>query len=91
VDGHRADLVILKAAKAHAAFEGRNAIGETDIARAAELALPHRLRRGPFQQSEFKLADLEERLEQIRAEGIPAEPEPKEEQEPPRKKVGVRA
>ena len=91
VDGHRADLVILKAAKAHAALEGRTAIEETDIARAAELALPHRLRRGPFQQAEFKLADLEERLEQIQAEGMPAEPEPKEEQEQPRKKVGARA
>ncbi|MDX1437796.1 MAG: ATP-binding protein, partial [Anaerolineales bacterium] len=38
VDGHRADLVILKTARAHAAFEGRTAINEFDIARGAELA-----------------------------------------------------
>ena len=31
VDGHRADLVILKAARAHAAFEGRDRITEHDI------------------------------------------------------------
>jgi len=35
VDGHRADLVILKAALAQAAFEGRLAISERDIALAA--------------------------------------------------------
>ncbi|NIO41920.1 MAG: magnesium chelatase, partial [Burkholderiales bacterium] len=39
VEGHRADLVILKAARAHAAFEGRKSITDRDIALAAELAL----------------------------------------------------
>src|SRR5512136_1947426 len=32
VDGHRSDLVILKTARSHAAFEGRTAITERDIA-----------------------------------------------------------
>ena len=68
VDGHRADLVILKAARAHAAYEGRTAISELDIALAAELALPHRLRRGPFQQVEIKLEDLQARIEQVQAQ-----------------------
>jgi Mg-chelatase subunit ChlI len=66
VDGHRADLVILKAARAHAALAGRESITEEDILMAAELALPHRLKRTPFQQSEVSLHDLEERLEQAR-------------------------
>jgi Mg-chelatase subunit ChlI len=94
VDGHRADLVILKAAKANAAFEGRAAIDESDIARAAELALPHRLRRGPFQQAEIKLTELEDRIEQIQSQagGSPqSEPEALEEQELDRKKVSARA
>jgi Mg-chelatase subunit ChlI len=94
VDGHRADLVILKAAKAHAAYEGRQGIDESDIARAAELALPHRLRRGPFHQADIKLADLEDRIEQIQTQvgGSPqSEPEPLEEQEPDQKKVSARA
>jgi Mg-chelatase subunit ChlI len=68
VDGHRADLVILKAARAHAAFQGRRAITDTDIALAAELALPHRIKRGPFQQSEVNLYNLEERIDQIQSE-----------------------
>jgi Mg-chelatase subunit ChlI len=77
VDGHRADLVILKAARAQAALEGRTALNDHDIALAAELALPHRLRRGPFQQAEVSLYNLEERIEQIHADlqdGEEAEP-----------------
>ncbi|HPH97826.1 MAG TPA: ATP-binding protein [Anaerolineaceae bacterium] len=65
VDGHRADLVILKTARAHAAFEGRTAITERDIALAAELALPHRIKRGIFQQSEVSVEDLQERIAQL--------------------------
>ena len=42
-NGTRADLVILKAARAQAAFEGRTSITDHDIALAAELALPHRI------------------------------------------------
>lgn len=65
VDGHRADLVILKAASAHAAFEGRTEISDRDIAIAAELALPHRIKRGPFQQVDVGLDEMQSRIEQI--------------------------
>ena len=78
VDGHRADLVILKASRAHAAFEGRNAITPRDIALAAELALPHRVKAGPFRQSEIGVTQLEEHIEQLKgaaSEGIPQEDE----------------
>ncbi|HEX9680442.1 MAG TPA: magnesium chelatase subunit D family protein [Anaerolineales bacterium] len=82
VDGHRADLVILKAARAHAALAGREAIQERDIALAAELALPHRLKRGPLQQAQIKLEDLQHRIEQIQTQFAGAddqEPVPAEE------------
>ena len=65
VDGHRADLVILKTARAQAAFDGRTSITERDIALASELALPHRLKRGPFQQQEMTMEELQERIEQL--------------------------
>ncbi len=42
VDGVRADLVMLRAARAHAALEGRREIGRDDIDAVAELALRHR-------------------------------------------------
>jgi Mg-chelatase subunit ChlI len=78
VDGHRADLVILKAARAHAAYEGRNAITDRDIALAAELALPHRIKRGPFHQTEITPDQLQERIEQL--QGSTAQGEPSEEE-----------
>ena len=65
VDGHRSDLVILKTARAHAAFEGRTTITDRDIALAAELTLPHRIKRGPFHQAEITMEDLQERIEQL--------------------------
>jgi len=68
VDGHRADIVILKTARAHAAFHERNHINEADILAAVELALPHRLKRQPFQETELRFEQLEERLEQVKAE-----------------------
>jgi Mg-chelatase subunit ChlI len=68
VDGHRADLVILKAARAHAAFEGRNRINDIDIALAAELALPHRIKRGPFQQTEITMEQLTERINDLQGQ-----------------------
>lgn len=68
VDGHRADLVILKTARAQAAFEGRTAISDLDIAIAAELALPHRIKRGPFNQTEMTVEELSERIENLQGE-----------------------
>jgi Mg-chelatase subunit ChlI len=65
VDGHRSDLVILKTARAQAAFEGRKQITDRDIALAAELALPHRLKSGPFQRDEMGMEELQERIEQL--------------------------
>ncbi len=76
VDGHRADLVILKTARAHAAFEGRTIINDRDIALAAELALPHRIKRGPFQQAEITMDDLQEKIEQLQGGAASGEPEP---------------
>lgn len=42
VEGVRADLVMLRAARAHAALDGRSQITDTDIDAVAELVLGHR-------------------------------------------------
>lgn len=42
VDGVRADLVLLKAARAYAAWQGRKGLGVADVDAVAELALAHR-------------------------------------------------
>ncbi len=85
VDGHRADLVVLKSARAHAAFEGRTCLSDRDILLAAELALPHRLKRHPLQQDvEITLGDLSERLAEARAQN-PVGTEIEEESDEPTK------
>ncbi len=50
VDGHRGDIIMLKTAKTLAAYDGRMAATRQDIDLAAELALPHRVRRQPLQE-----------------------------------------
>jgi Mg-chelatase subunit ChlI len=68
IDGHRADLVILRGAQAHAALNGRKAINDHDIVLAAELALPHRIKGRLFQDTEINAYELEERLEEVQSE-----------------------
>lgn len=45
--GHRADIILVEAAKALAAWDHRNAIFPQDIKEAARFVLPHRLREVP--------------------------------------------
>jgi Mg-chelatase subunit ChlI len=68
IDGHRADLVILKTARAHAAYEGRTRINQQDILLAAELAIPHRLKRGPMADVQMSMGSLESQLAQASSE-----------------------
>jgi magnesium chelatase subunit D len=51
LDGHRGELTIARAARALAAFEGRKAATDADVRRVAPLALAHRLRRDPLEQT----------------------------------------
>ncbi|MFG2696130.1 putative cobaltochelatase [Kitasatospora sp. NPDC048407] len=48
VDGLRADIVMARTAVALAAWAGRTEVLEEDVRKAAQLALPHRRRRNPF-------------------------------------------
>ena len=68
VDGHRADIVILRTARAQAAYDGRLDISDRDILLAAELALPHRMKKQPFQESVLNPDQLQANMRQARAE-----------------------
>jgi Mg-chelatase subunit ChlI len=68
IDGHRADLVVLKTARAHAAYNGRDYINDADIALAIKLAIPHRLKRGPFSDAQAELDNIDDRVADQRAE-----------------------
>lgn len=49
VDGHRADLMMMRAAIAIAAWLDHARVEETDLHQAARLVLPHRMRRTPME------------------------------------------
>ncbi|WP_227380161.1 ATP-binding protein [Haladaptatus halobius] len=51
VDGHRGDIATARAAMTFAALDERSKVIEPDVQRAAELALPHRLRSRPFEDA----------------------------------------
>ncbi|BBZ48622.1 magnesium chelatase subunit D family protein [Mycobacterium heidelbergense] len=74
VDGMRADLVVARAATAHAAWRGAHTVEEQDIRVAAELALPHRRRRDPFDDPGIDREQLDEALARAGAEDPPPEP-----------------
>jgi Mg-chelatase subunit ChlI len=64
IEGHRADLIIQNAAIAHAVYSNRTHLEPSDIHVAAQLALPHRLKRKPFDQP-FELPAMEETVKTI--------------------------
>ncbi len=76
VDGMRADLVLARTAVAHAAWRGADSVGEEDIRVAAELALPHRRRRDPFDDPGIDPAQLDEAMAAAGDGGPEPEPEP---------------
>lgn len=59
VDGHRADITLLKTAITSAAYDGRSEVTRSDILKAAKFALPHRMRRRPFEEISYDASVLE--------------------------------
>lgn len=54
VDGHRADIAILKTAKTIAAYENRRKVNYEDIEEASVLVLGHRLHKKAYNKKEIK-------------------------------------
>lgn len=63
VDGHRADITMYKTACTIAAFNGRTEVIEEDIKEAAELVLPHRHRRQPFEEPQIEQQQVNDSVE----------------------------
>jgi magnesium chelatase subunit D len=76
VDGMRADLVVARTAVAHAAWRGADEVAEEDIRVAAELALPHRRRRDPFDDPGLDPDRLDEAMSQAGESATEPEPDP---------------
>lgn len=65
VDGHRADISVIKTAITIAAYEGKEDVCKDDMLRAAVLALPHRMRKTPFEDGVLDEAELEKLVENL--------------------------
>ena len=78
VDGMRADLVVARTAVAHAAWRGASdeRVEEQDIRVAAELALPHRRRRDPFDDPGSTPSSSTRRWPRPASRRPPTEPDP---------------
>ncbi|MDO4177933.1 MAG: AAA family ATPase [Phascolarctobacterium sp.] len=59
VDGHRADITVIKTALTVAAYNGRKEVEVSDLKQAAKLVLPHRMRRRPFEEGELDWQKVE--------------------------------
>ena len=80
---HRAEIVITRTAKTIAAFDRRTEVTLNDIKEAMELALPHRMRRKPFEPPELDTEKLDEMMdEKEKDEQEEQQKEDKEEEEP---------
>ncbi|AJW39433.1 ChlI component of cobalt chelatase [Rhodococcus sp. B7740] len=75
VDGMRADLVLARTASAHAAWRGASEVAEEDVRIAAELALPHRRRRDPFDEPGIDDKQLDDAMRDA-AEQAEQQPDP---------------
>lgn len=63
VDGHRADITVIKTALTVAAYAGRKEANLEDVKVAAKLVLPHRMRRRPFEEGALDWSKVEALLE----------------------------
>lgn len=68
----RADIVMHKTARAFAALDGRAQVTPDDVRAAAELVLPHRRRRKPFEQPGLDQDKLDDLMQQA---APPSEPQ----------------
>nr|WP_300039726.1 putative cobaltochelatase [Methanospirillum sp.] len=78
VDGHRADIIMMKTAKTIASFNARVEVTEDDVREAAELVLSHRMRSQPFSDQQMDKDKIEESIQKSQQER--QQPEQKEEQ-----------
>ncbi|GAB19154.1 putative magnesium chelatase subunit [Gordonia effusa NBRC 100432] len=84
VDGMRGDIVVARAATAHAAWRGGDAITADDVRVAVELALPHRRRRDPFDESGLSDQQVDDAMDAgDQAAGDPEPPKPDDDPDSP--------
>ncbi len=72
----RADIVMYKASRALAALNNRLEVSHDDVKKVAELVLPHRRRRKPFEQPELNQQQLDDLVQHANQSAIPEHDSP---------------
>lgn len=66
MEGHRADITMIRSARANAAYDGRLKATKDDLESVARLVLSHRLKKKPFDKtSDYDLEDVHKCLEEF--------------------------
>jgi magnesium chelatase subunit I len=65
MEGHRADITMVRAARAYAALNGRDSADEDDVSAVAPMVLTHRIKRKPFEESTFDIGELRSCLQDL--------------------------
>jgi len=76
VDGHRADILIASTAKTIAAYNQREKVNKEDVKEAADLVLPHRMKKKPFEEPK----PIEDKIDQVMDENKEDDEDTKEEE-----------
>ena len=66
LEGHRADITMIRSARANAAFDGRTEITKDDLETIAPLVLSHRLKKKPFDRTpDYDISDVHKCLQDL--------------------------
>lgn len=68
VDGHRADITMMRTAATIAAYNARTEVMEEDVREAATLVFPHRMRRRPFFEQQMDKQKMEQSIQNSQKE-----------------------
>jgi len=71
VDGHRADIFMMKTSRTIAAYHKRSEATQGDVKEAAELVLPHRMKKKPFQERKMEQEQLNQIIQEHRKQKSP--------------------
>lgn len=82
VDGHRADITMMKTAATIAACDGRSAVTDEDVQDAAGLVLSHRMRRRPFSEQQLDKRKMDQSIENAKKERKQPEERPEHHGQP---------
>ena len=66
MEGHRADITMIRSARANAAYEGRTEVTKDDLEAVAPLVLSHRLKKKPFDRTpDYDISDVHKCLQDL--------------------------